>query len=413
MKEAGKTLQSAVRRIYETRPYPSSEDKSLKDLRWEFPAMEWINAIWKPGRERTMPEKILVAGCGAGREAFAMSRKFPGAKIVAVDFSPRSISIARDFQRQHARMKNIRFVVADLSESGLSKKVGRNFDFACCHGVLTYIPEAENVLKNLAHCLKDSGALYLGVNGSQHLSVGLRQALPTFGIDISELQDGAPLRKILATSDALLGSSDSLRVARFSPELLASDLFGTFIQNLPMGDWMGMASRSGLHFQGSMGGWLRMRRSMEKGMAASLMPRSRAQVHELMEMLTPGAFHSLVFTKQPDMSVPWEDSEALLKWRPALTAVYRTALPRRGRSWQTMRKFKLESRATNTRLDWRMPEWELEILRKSNGKRTLGEIVERIDLAIAPDLLQSQLYVLYQLLVIGLLPPQLSVSTRS
>jgi len=58
----------------------------------------------------------------------------------------------------------------------------------------------------------------------------------------------------------------------------------------------------------------------------------------------------------------------------------------------------------NTQLDWKMPEWELEILRRSDGKRTLGEILNGISEAVPPQLLQTQLYVLHQLLVITLMP---------
>ena len=87
-----------VLRIYEERPYPAADDRALTDTYWKLAPMEWINALWKPGREQSAPERILVAGCGTGREAFQMSRRFPRARIVAVDFSPRSISIARESQ---------------------------------------------------------------------------------------------------------------------------------------------------------------------------------------------------------------------------------------------------------------------------------------------------------------------------
>jgi len=56
----------------------------------------------------------------------------------------------------------------------------------------------------------------------------------------------------------------------------------------------------------------------------------------------------------------------------------------------------------NTRLDWQMPEWELEILRQGDGEQTLGAILSRISDAVPPRLLREQLYVLYQLLVISL-----------
>src|ERR1700746_947979 len=132
---------SLVRRIYEARPYPSTDTRELDRRQdWALAPLPWINALSRPGREKLNYQKILIAGCGTGLEAFRMQRLQPGAKIVAVDFSPRSIAIARKFQRDITELQNIRFKVADLSDSGLSKRFGHDFDFVSCHGVLSYIP---------------------------------------------------------------------------------------------------------------------------------------------------------------------------------------------------------------------------------------------------------------------------------
>ena len=64
----------------------------------------------------------------------------------------------------------------------------------------------------------------------------------------------------------------------------------------------------------------------------------------------------------------------------------------------------MKSPSTDTRLDWHMPEWELEILRRSDGKLALREILQEVAAPIRRDLLQKQLYQLHQLLIINLLP---------
>jgi hypothetical protein len=63
----------------------------------------------------------------------------------------------------------------------------------------------------------------------------------------------------------------------------------------------------------------------------------------------------------------------------------------------------MKSPSIDTRLDWRMPEWELEILRRSDGKLALREILQAVAPRIRRDLLQKQLYQLHQLLIINLL----------
>src|SRR4026209_2592540 len=108
MKDAA--IRKQIRRTYEVRPYPDVDDRVLRDTRRNFVPMEWIQALWKPGRQEFAPERILIAGCGTGREAFQMSRRFLEAQIVAVDFSPRSILIARELQQRAPAPQKIRFL---------------------------------------------------------------------------------------------------------------------------------------------------------------------------------------------------------------------------------------------------------------------------------------------------------------
>src|SRR5258708_2040581 len=117
-----------VRRLYEEYPYPGAEEGALAKRRWSLAPMEWLAALWEPGRESSAPRRILVAGCGTGREAFLLRRKFPKAEIVAVDFSPRSISMARDLQQRPREMRDIRFLVADLLNRNLAGIIGRDFE---------------------------------------------------------------------------------------------------------------------------------------------------------------------------------------------------------------------------------------------------------------------------------------------
>jgi hypothetical protein len=79
-------------------------------------------------------------------------------------------------------------------------------------------------------------------------------------------------------------------------------------------------------------------------------------------------------------------------------------LPKRWLAQQALRRATFKSPALNTRLDWKMPEWEVGILRQSNGRRTLGTILEQIPASVPQNLLRQQLYVLHQLLVITLVP---------
>jgi len=396
-------IAGQVRRIYEKRPYPPPNKTIPERIPWRLAPMEWINAIWQPARP--FPQRILIAGCGTGHEAFKMSRRFPRAKIVAVDFSQRSIAIAQDLQQRATEMRNIRFAVADLTSHSFSTIAGRGFNFISCHGVLSYIPNPGRVLVNLRRCLAPDGALYLGVNGAGHHSVGGRQVLSAFGFDPTEFHDTPRLRKLLQLSDVIVGSCGSARIASKPAGYLAGDLFGPLIHSLPLGEWIRMARKAELHLQGNYVAHHALRQASDGDFAALLIPKSRAELCELVEFLAPAGFHRLLFTRSSAVNPPWENQEALLGWRPTLTRLYIVRAPKRRRSWQALRRVAFKSPATNTRLDYEMPEWELEILRRSDGKRSLCEILKQIPVAIPRGVLQQRLFLLYQLLVVQLLPP--------
>ena len=399
---------SQIQKTYEKHPYPATDESALTRRRWNLAPMEWINALWKPDRKDFAPKRILVAGCGTGSEAFALRRRFPKARIVAVDFSSRSVSIARRLQQRAPEMRNIRFLVADLAKRNLGRITGDGFDFVSCHGVLSYVPEPGRVLSNLASRLKADGALYLGVNGAQHFSTRGRSFLPAFGFDMTELPEGPYLRNLLKLWDAIVNQHGSARLAKLSAGYLAGDLFGSLIHNLPLSNWVRFARDAELHFQGSYSSWHGMRSAMENDFPQLLIPRSRAEVYELLELLSPAPFHRLFFTVQAVATPPWENQEALRNCRPVRTNLYAMRLPTRSRS-SLLRRVTFKSPPVNTRLDWRMPEWEVEIVRQSDGRRTLGTILQQISTAVPPHLLRQQLYVLDQLLVITLMPQRTSV----
>lgn len=402
---------SQIRKTYEKYPYPAADKTALTKVRWKLAPMEWINALWKPGTKKFAPKRILVAGCGTGSEAFAFRRMFPKAQIVAVDLSPRSIAIAQNLQKRAPEMRGIRFSVANLTSRKLSKISGGGFDFISCHGVLSYVPAPKWALINLRRQLKPDGALYLGVNGAQHFSARGRLFLPAFGFDVAELREGSYLRKVLKLWDVIADHRRDTQIARLSDGCLAGDLFGPVVNNLPLSAWVGLAREVGLCFQGNYSSWRALRSAMEKDFSKLLIPKSRAEVGELLEFLIPACFHRLLFTRQAAANPPWENKEALRAWHPVLTNLYAVRLPKRWLAQQALRRATFKSPALNTRLDWKMPEWEVGILRQSNGRRTLGTILEQIPASVPQNLLRQQLYVLHQLLVITLVPkPALSAS---
>ncbi len=393
--------QSArTRAIYDKFPYPAPDESSLRLPRWHLAPMDWITAVWRPG-EAVTPSSILVAGCGTGREAFMLARKFPQAAMVGLDFNARSIVIADQLRKKWAAMRHIRFLRADLADASLTKRLGNRFDLISCHGVLSYIPNPEQVLANLSRLLNPAGALFLGVNGAAHFSERGRPFLKKFGFNPEEFQDAPQLRRVLDLWDALLETEGRALLNR-SAGYLASDLFGPLIQNWPLQQWVSTAKKAGLHFNDSFSAWRQRRSLMEGEHASQLWPRSRAEICLLLDSLIPNVFHRLLFTKRAPWDIPWENTVRLLRARPTLSGLYKQSISRPHRAGLT--RVTLKSTPLNTRLDWKMPGWEGEILGGADGGRTIKEILDDARIRAPRRLLVEQLYRMHQLLVLTILP---------
>lgn len=99
--------------------------------------------------------KILIAGCGTGREAAIWAMQFPDATIIAIDLSQSSLHYGME-RCARAGLTNIVFRRLDLhrvSELGLS------FDVIVCSGVLHHLPDPEKGWATLAQVLKPGGVM--------------------------------------------------------------------------------------------------------------------------------------------------------------------------------------------------------------------------------------------------------------
>jgi SAM-dependent methyltransferase len=398
-------IADQVRRIYDRRPYPFGNNRALRRRSWSL-VLEWVDAIGRTEARNRPPARALLAGCGDGTEAFNLRRRLPNAEIVAVDFSARSIAIARRLQSRSREMRDIRFVAGDLTDPRLPARLGGQFDLIICHGVLSYIPGIARVMRNFARCLKPDGALYLGVNGSRHVNTRLRQALPDFGYDMEVFKESRHLRNVLRLCDAVVSADGLPRVADHGPEFLASDVFGSLNQSLTLSKWALHGRRAGLHLRGNWASIRLFRRIAENGLHAGLVPRSREQVVDLLERLSPSQFHRLLFSKKAEANPPWQNLGQLRKWRIVPTRLYGIRLPRPGGTVRDrLRRLKIASPALRLAMEWRMPEWEVEILRRGDGRRSLGSVLDAIPLSVPFPELRKQLYLLYHLGIINALHP--------
>lgn len=359
---------------------------------------EWIAAM--AGRPFE-PRRVLVAGCGIGVEAFALAERYPGADVVGVDFSPRAIAEARRLQRKASARKRTRFEVADLAAKGLEKVAGEDFDVVSCHGVLSYVPDTAAALRNIARCMSPDGVLMLGVNGAGHLSVRYRAILREFGYDIDQFRESDEVRDLLRVCDTL-SVYPPVRIADFDAGYLAGDIFGPLNLALTVSGWESLLDKAGLHLAATFRAFYATRELVNRGLHAVLQPRTRAEVAAIVDVLHPSSFHQLLVTRDAPPAPPFARPGRLLKRKPAVTGLYRIRKPRKGRRWNDLRDVALRSPSTNTSVDLSIPEWEVEVLRKADGSRTLGSILGDVRPAVSHSELGDALYLLY---LLGVLNP--------
>ena len=288
------TPAEKTRRSYDRLPYPGIEPSIAEGKGGSLPSQRWIQAVGLPGQGK--PARVLVAGCGTGAEAFVLRRRLPKAEIVAVDFSPRSIEVARRIQRAAKIARPVVFDVADLTDPDLAAKVGKDFDLVTCHGVLSYIPDPAQALKSLATCLRPQGALYLGVNGGSHPATRLRPWLDTLGLDVDAMQDERRLRELLGVWDALY--DDDLRgLSSMSPSYLASDVCGPHFNNWELARWRSEAARSGWEIAGTWLLPLAIRLTMDGARHRPLFPRGIGELASVLDQARPAGFHRILLRK--------------------------------------------------------------------------------------------------------------------
>jgi len=301
------TTAERSRQCYERRPYPGAELADIVRKGKSIPSLKWMQAVGRPGK--SPPERVLVAGCGTGAEAFVMRRRLPKAEIVAVDFSTRSIAMAERFQRKVGATNPVKFLVGDLTDPDLAARTGGDFDLITCHGVLSYIPEPVRVLKSFGTCLRLGGALYLGVNGESHPATKLRPWLAGLGLEVDEMRDERRLRQLLGLWDAL--HDDGIgELAHMSASYLASDVCGPHFNNWAMARWRAAAREGGWEIGGVALLPLALRLTMEGENYRPVLPASVGELAERMDQIRSASFHQILLRRPTPASASGRQGSA-------------------------------------------------------------------------------------------------------
>ena len=142
----------AVAEQYENWPYPT-----WTRLTQPIPKSlaEQVKAIDPEGPDFPERPKILIAGCGTGREAALIALRHPDARVTAIDISQASLAYARE-RSADLGLSDIAFHQLDLHRAA---ELGIRFDAIFTSGVLHHLPDPEAGWAALVATLAPGGVM--------------------------------------------------------------------------------------------------------------------------------------------------------------------------------------------------------------------------------------------------------------
>ena len=154
-------LSCRVLKQYEENPYPrwiksNLPAKSLSFENWcEKAGIAFRKDYFAPGKTL----KVLIAGCGTGRQAISTAKRFQNCQVEAIDLSLTSLSYAKR-KTTELGISNINYSQADIMT--LANHSSR-YDLIECVGVLHHLKEPEVGWSILVKLLKDGGLMKVGL----------------------------------------------------------------------------------------------------------------------------------------------------------------------------------------------------------------------------------------------------------
>ncbi len=111
------------------------------------------------------PSEIIDIGCGGGRNAGELLKKYPGAKVTAIDYSPLSVEQAAAYNKDAITQGRCKVQQGDASHLTLDEE---SFDLATAFETIYFWPGLEKCFAEVAKVLKPGGCFMI-VNESDGL----------------------------------------------------------------------------------------------------------------------------------------------------------------------------------------------------------------------------------------------------
>ena len=104
------------------------------------------------------PKAILEIGCGGGKNVAELLKKYPNAKVTAVDYSPLSVEKTEEVNAEMIKSGRCTVKEADVSNLNMGEKI---FDLATAFETIYFWPEIDRCFVGICRILKPGGRFFI------------------------------------------------------------------------------------------------------------------------------------------------------------------------------------------------------------------------------------------------------------
>ena len=104
------------------------------------------------------PSEVLEIGCGGGRNAGEILKKYPSGYVTAIDYSEVSVAKARDYNKEAIEAKKMEVNQGDASALDLPEE---KYDLATAFETIYFWPGLERCFGEVARVLKKGGSFMI------------------------------------------------------------------------------------------------------------------------------------------------------------------------------------------------------------------------------------------------------------
>lgn len=161
-----KAVSDGIREQFEENPYPGTPlECPLRTDSLTLYSFNVSNAFY--ARDRAIPDTknmlLLDAGCGTGYGTLLLALANPGARVVGVDWSTRSLEMATR-RREYHHVANVEFRQCSLLDVD---RLGMQFDYVNCTDTLYLLPNPADALRALRSVLTPRGIIRADLHNSR------------------------------------------------------------------------------------------------------------------------------------------------------------------------------------------------------------------------------------------------------